>query len=155
MPGAPIHYNDRSPYSRGPALSSAPGVAMYRALGLLKSDTDFTVGEAHARLTAKFPGFTVTRDGDQITVASGDWWIALALVTGDYVRTETEGLVEHLAGVEPAEAEDLTKADRRVEVWTDIPDPFMEHFNDYLMVVEILKSFNGLLAVDPHEPGLL
>jgi len=33
-------------------------------------------------------------------------------------------------------------------MWTDIPDPFMEHFNDYLLMVEVLKSFNGLLAVD-------
>jgi hypothetical protein len=31
----------------------------------------------------------------------------------------------------------------------------MEHFDDYLRVVEVLKSFSGLLAVDPNERGLL
>ena len=50
---------------------------------------------------------------------------------------------------------DSTTSSKRVEVWTDVPDPFMEHFNDYLSVIEVLKSFNGLLAVDPKAPGTL
>ncbi|MCI0702669.1 MAG: hypothetical protein L0241_16425 [Planctomycetia bacterium] len=128
---------------------------MYRALGLLQPDTDFTIEEAVKRLSAKFPGFGVTREGDQIVVAKGDWWIAMALVSGEHIRNETEGLVGHLAGVEPAEAEALVASNRRVEVWTDVPDPFMEHFNDYISTIEVLKSFNGLLAVDPKEPGVL
>jgi hypothetical protein len=128
---------------------------MYRALGLLQPTSDFTLDEAHARLTAKFPGFGVAREGNQITVSKGDWWIAMALVSGPDVQMETEGLVGRLAGVEPPEAEALTTSDSRVEVWTDVPDPFMEHFNDYLFVIEVLKSFNGLLAVDPKEPGVL
>jgi hypothetical protein len=128
---------------------------MYRAIGLLHPTSDFTLDEAAARLTAKFPGFGVVREGNQIVVSQGEWWIALALVSGPEVRMETEGLVGRLAGVEPAEAEALVSSDNRVEVWTDVPDPFMEHFNDYLFVVEVLKSFNGLLAVDPKEPGVL
>jgi hypothetical protein len=128
---------------------------MYRAMGLLRADSDFSPELAQKRLTAKFPGFTVTRDGNQLVVSKGDWWIAIALVSGPEIQTETQGLVERLAGVEPAEAEALAACDRRVEVWTDVPDPFMEHFDDYLIVLEVLKSFNGLLAVDPKEPGLL
>ncbi len=128
---------------------------MYRAFGLLRPDTDFNVDAAQSRLTAIFPGFDVARTGEQIVVSQGDWWIALARVTGDHVRGETEGLVGRLAGVEAAEAEALVKSDARVEVWTDVPDPFMEHFDHYLQVVEVLKSFNGLLAVDPKEPGVL
>ena len=31
----------------------------------------------------------------------------------------------------------------------------MEHFDHYLQVVEVLKSFAGLLAIDPKEPGVL
>ena len=128
---------------------------MYSAFGLLKPDSDFTLNEAQSRLTAKFPGFTVARDGDRITVSKGEWWIALKLVSGPNIQLETEGLVGHLAGIEPAEAEALVASDRRVEVWTDMSDPFMEHFNDYLFVVEVLQSFNGLLTVDPKEPGVL
>ena len=128
---------------------------MYRAFGLLRSDSDFTPAQAQVRLTAKFPGFSVTREGNQIVVGKGDWWIAVALVSGPDVQTETTGLVERLAGVEPDEAAALAASDRRVEVWTDVPDPFMEHFSDYLSVVEVLKSFKGLLAVDPKEPSVL
>ena len=128
---------------------------MYRAFGLLRPDSDFSVDEALVRLTAKFPGFTVARESDRINVSKGEWWIALALVSGPEIQMEIEGLVGHLAGVEPAEALVLAEADRRVEVWTDVTDPFMEHFDHYLFVVEVLKSFNGVLAVDPKEPGVL
>ena len=128
---------------------------MYRAFGLLRPDSDFSVDEALVRLTAKFPGFTVARESDRVNVSKGEWWIALALVSGKHIQLETEGLVGHLAGVEPAEAVALVASDHRVEVWTDVPDPFMEHFNDYLLTVEVLKSFKGLLAVDPKEPGVL
>jgi hypothetical protein len=128
---------------------------MYRAFGLLRPDSDFTPEQAQARLTAKFPGFTVTREGNQTVVSKGDWWIATALVSGPDVQTETTGLVERLVGVEPNEAAALAGSDRRVELWTDVPDPFMEHFNDYLSVIEVLKSFTGLLVVDPKEPSVL
>jgi hypothetical protein len=130
-------------------------LSMYRALGLLRSDTDFTLDAAQTRLSAKFPGFSVARDGNQIVVSKGDWWIAVALASGESVQLETERLVEHLAGVEPDEAGALAASDHRVELWTEVPDPFMEHFNDYLSVVEVLKSFNGLLVVDPKEPAVL
>lgn len=128
---------------------------MYRAIGLLRPDTDFTLDAAQSRLADKFPGFTITRDGEQILVSKGEWWIAMRVASGRDVQMETEGLVGHIAGVEPAEAEEYVSAGRRVEVWTDVSDPFMEHFNDYLLVVEVLKSFNGLLAVDPNERGVL
>ena len=128
---------------------------MYRAMGLLQANTDFSLEEAQVRLQAKFPGDTVSRNGETIVVARGEWWIAVALVSGAHIRTETEGLVGNLAGIEPAEAEALVASEKRVEVWTDVPDPYMEHFNDFLSVVEVLKSFRGLLAIDPKEPGVL
>jgi len=31
----------------------------------------------------------------------------------------------------------------------------MDHFNDYVLAVEVLQSFKGLIAVDPREPSLL
>jgi hypothetical protein len=128
---------------------------MYRAMGLLQSNTDFTVEEALARLQKKLPGHAVARNGDTITVAQGEWWIAVALASGPQLRDETEGLVGKLAGLEPAEADSYVASGNRVEVWTDVTDPFMEHFNDYISVIDVLKSFRGLLAIDPKEPGVL
>ena len=79
----------------------------------------------------------------------------MALVAGPHVSTETQGLTEKIAGWEPAEADAVIASDRRVEVWSETPDPFMEHFNDYLKVIEVLKSFRGVIPVDPHTPTLL
>jgi len=128
---------------------------MYRACGLIKSDTNFSIDAALPLLQAKFPGFTVTRAGEQITLTKGNWSIALAVVSGPDVRDETQGIADKIAGLEQAEAESYVATGRRVEAWSDDPDPFMEHFNDYLSMVEVLKSFTGLLAIDPKEPGLL
>jgi|SRR5579872_933843 len=128
---------------------------MYRAYGLLKPDSDFNVDQAIARLTPRFPGFAINRMGDQITISKGDWEIQLALVTGPHIREETQGITDKIAGMDQSETEVLLSSDRRVEVWSEIPDPFMEHFNDFLQVVEVLKSFNGLVAVDPHERSLM
>jgi hypothetical protein len=128
---------------------------MYRALGLLQPNTDFDLDAAGARLAERIPGSTASRSGDVVTIAKGDWSINIALVTGPHVSDETIGITDRIGGLDQADAEVLSRSDRRVEVWTDIPDPFMEHFNDYLFAVEVLKSFGGVVAVDPNEPDLL
>lgn len=128
---------------------------MYRAYGLLKPDADFALQEAYKRLAARFPGYSVSRADDQVMIASGDWSIQVALVSGPHIPSETQGITDKIAGWEEADAEAVTASDERVEVWSDIPDPFMEHFNDYLQVIEVLKSFRGVIPVDPHRPSLL
>jgi len=128
---------------------------MYHAIGLLQTNNDFSIVEAEARLKRVLPEHAVIPTGNRIRMERGDWWIALELVAGPHLRDETEGIVSKLAGLEPAEADGFVTSDKRVEVWTDLPDPFMEHFSEYLSVVDVLKSFHGLLAVDPKEPGVL
>jgi hypothetical protein len=128
---------------------------MYHALGLLQRTSDFDLDAAGARLVARIPGSSASRSGNTVTVSKGDWWIAMALEAGDHLRDEIEGLTSRLAGVEGAEAEEYVASARRVTLWTDVSDPFMEHFNDYLFAIEVLKSFGGVLAVDPKEPGVL
>jgi hypothetical protein len=128
---------------------------MYRAYGLLQKDSNFDLDVAAARIVGKIAGSSSSRAENTVTVAKGEWSIFVALVTGVHVRFETEGIVGKLAGLDTAEAEPLLASDSRVEVWTDDPDSFMEHFNDYLSIVEVLKSFSGLMAVDPNEPSLL
>ena len=56
---------------------------MYRAFGLLQTASDLTLGETATRLQAKFPGYSVTLNEAQITVAKGDWEIELLLNGGD------------------------------------------------------------------------
>jgi hypothetical protein len=135
--------------------NAASGCDMYRAFGLIKPDSDFNLDGAIARLTPRFPGYSITRTGDQITVAKGDWEIEMALVSGDYIPSETQGITDKLAGLDESESLVLIGSNRRVEVWSETPDPFMEHFDKYLLVIEVLKTFNGLIAVDPQEPSIL
>jgi hypothetical protein len=126
---------------------------MYQAFGLLQQTTDFSLEEAENRLRIKFPGFTVSRSGPQIRIAKDDWEIELRLNSDAAVQTESAELAERLAGVE--DGRDIASCARRVEVWSETPDPMMEHFNDFLFVVEVLQSFRGVIVVDPREPALM
>jgi hypothetical protein len=126
---------------------------MYQAYGLLTSASDFTLAEAATRLAARFPGFAVLQENEEIILSSGDWEIRLGLKSGPQVLEESRAIAEGIAGQE--DGTEIASCGRRVEVFSYIPDPELEHFNDYLQVIEVLKSFPGLIAVDPQEPSLL
>lgn len=126
---------------------------MYRAFGLLKPDSDFTLTEAAQRLSARFPTYTVEQKGDTIAVSSANWEIRLVLNESPEVIEESQEIAAHIGGSD--DARDIAACGRRVEVGSDMPDPEMEHFNDYLITIEVLQSFEGLIAVDPREPSLL
>ena len=126
---------------------------MYQAYGLLRPASNFTLDDAAERLRLKFPGCSVTRNGDQITVAKGDWEIELRLNTDPGVLAESADLAEKIAGME--DGGDIAACSRRVDVWSDTPDPMMEYFNDFVLVIEVLQSFQGVIAIDPREPALM
>jgi hypothetical protein len=86
-------------------------------------------------------------------VSSTDWEIHLTLNESTTVLDESREMARHIGGSE--DAKDLAACARRVELASDVPDREMEHFNDYLLAVEVLQSFKGLIAVDPKEPSLL
>ena len=126
---------------------------MYTAYGLLKPNNDFTMKEAAKRLAAKLPSFAVEQDGDHVILSSDDWEIHLTLNESPAVREESNVIAGHIGG--DIDGKEIAACARRVELASDIPDPEMAHFNDYLQAVEVLQSFNGLIAVDPREPSLL
>jgi hypothetical protein len=126
---------------------------MYSAFGLLKPDSDFTMAEAAKRLSAKFPSFAVEQKAGSIVVSAAGWEIHLILNDSPQVLDESRELGERIGGEE--DAKDIVICTRRVELASDIPDPEMEHFNDYLLAIEVLQSFKGLIAVDPREPSIL
>ena len=126
---------------------------MYRAFGLLQAASDLTLDEVAVRLRAKFPGYSVAQNAGQITVAKGDWEIELRLNGEPAVLVESAELAEKIAGT--IDGTEIAACTRRVEVWSDTPDPTMEHFNEFLFVVEVLQSFRGVIAVDPREPALM
>jgi len=126
---------------------------MYRAYGLLQPGSDFTAEEAEKRLRTKFPDATVTRAGDQIGVAIGEWEIELRLNGDPSVLAESVEIAEKIGGL--GGGSDIASCARRVEIGSETPDPMMEHFNDFLFVIEVLQSFRGVIPVDPSEPTLM
>lgn len=125
---------------------------MNRAYGLLLPDSDFTIEDAVSRLAAKFPQYRVTLNGEQITVASSDWEIEVAVNDAPEVLADSARIAHKIAG---DDAGDMAEAATRVEVWSETPDYELAHFADFLSVIEVLKSFTGLVAVNPEEPGLM
>jgi hypothetical protein len=126
---------------------------MYTAYGLLQPDSDFTLAEAEKRLLAQFPGAASQTTDDLLTITAGEWDLYLRVNEGPEVRSEASGFAARIAGIE--DAGPFLSCKRRVEVWSETPDPFLEHFEKYQQVIGVLRSFNGLIAVDPKEPALL
>ncbi len=126
---------------------------MYSAFGLLTANCDFTMDEAARRLAARLPAFRLERQGDTIGLSTDDWEIHLTLNESPEVIEESREIARRIGGAE--DATDIASCARRVELSSDYPDAEMAHFNDYLLAVEVLQSFKGLIAVDPREPSIL
>lgn len=126
---------------------------MYQAHLLLQSDTDFTLEEAARRLRDRFPTFTVQAEPNLLTLASQDWEIHFQLNEGPEVLEDSARIAELVAGGD--DGQELASISRRVEIGSEVPDPEMDHFDDYLTVLETMQTFKGVIAVDPTEPSLL
>ena len=127
--------------------------AMYRAYALLQPNSNFDLGAAVQRLQASFPGMDVKREGDLVTLTGADWDYSLKLEQGEFVLGESQGFAERIAGAE--DGLDIASCDRRVEMWSDTPDPFMEHCDDHLKALEAVRGFSGIILIDPSEPCIL
>jgi hypothetical protein len=86
-------------------------------------------------------------------LSSEDWEIHLTLEDGPAVLEESIRIAEQISGAEDELG--IRACNRRIEVASDVPDPKMEHFDDYLKVIEVLQTFRGVVLVDPEEPSLL
>lgn len=126
---------------------------MYHAFVLLTPKSDATVPEVAKKLKATFPKYQVTQTANAIDLAEGDWDYHLAFQSGPDVLQESEGLAGRIAGLDDDDA--MRTCDRRFEVWSDTPDPFMEHFDKHFQILDTLRGLKGVILVDPKEPALL
>jgi hypothetical protein len=126
---------------------------MYNAHGLLTPATDFTLTTLRERLQQKFPAASVTNDGKVVKVAGADWSFQLFINDGPDIVAQHQEMAERLGSV--ADNPDVAKCVKRVELWSETQDPFLEHFSDYQDIVGVLQTFKGLIAVDPNEPAFL
>lgn len=126
---------------------------MYHAFALLTPSSDLNMAAVAAKIKAKFPQFQVKPSATKIELTSANWDYFLELQSGQQVLEESEGLAGRIAGLD--DDTPMRICDRRLEVWSDTSDPFMEHFDDHFQVLEVLRSFKGVILVDPKEPCLL
>jgi hypothetical protein len=126
---------------------------MYRAYGLIAPNANVSLESLMDRLKAEFPGYAVTLRGKQITISKGYWEFELMENEGPEVLAESAELAEKLAGRDFAT--DLEACARRLEIWSETPDPELEHFEKYQLVVGVLKSIPGITVIEPTEPSFL
>ncbi len=126
---------------------------MYTAYGLLTPGTDFSMAAARERLQEKFPAASVTLDNNRILLAGSDWEFQLQENASPELVEEHANLAIKLGSIE--DNPEVAASTRRVEVWSDTNDPFLEHFNDFHQVIEVLQSFQGVIAIDPKEPAFM
>ncbi len=119
----------------------------YEAFGLLEPDSNFSMDVAAGRLAAQFPGWALRYEGSNISLASGNWTIRLFLNSEASVIEESREIAQILPGMAAA----IARCNRRVEV-SSAPDPNMDYFNDYVFVIHVLESFEGVITLDPREP---
>lgn len=136
-----------------PALLFEKGKPMYRTFALLLPESDFTLDKVAQKILTAFPGSQASRADQQIQVTTPDWEVHLTLEEGPEVLEETQRIAEHIGGNEDELG--IRRCARRVVIASDVPDPMMEHFADYLKVIDVLRTFKGLILVDPQEPSLL
>jgi hypothetical protein len=126
---------------------------MYSAYGLLTPATDFSLEAARERLQKKFPAASVTLANGVITLSGGDWDFQLYVNDKNEITAEHQDMAEKLGGAD--NNPEVSASRKRVEVWSNTNDPFLEHFNDYLQIIEVLQTFRGLIAIDPKEPAFM
>ena len=127
---------------------------MYQAYLLLQPDTDFTLEAAQAKLAEKFPKLVSARAGDEVNFTGDEWDFYVRMNQGPEVLAESEKFAETLAG-DGDEGRIIAAIDRRAEIGSDVPDREMDHFEDYLTLLDSLRSFKGVIPIDPSEPSLL
>jgi len=126
---------------------------MYHAYGLLLPTSDFTLAAAAKKVAVVFPAMKQKQTDRRLTLSSGNWAIHLTLEDGPDVLEDSVRIADHIGDAEGELG--IATCNRRIDVASDDPDPEMDHFNDYLQIIETLQSFRGVIPVDPKEPSLL
>jgi hypothetical protein len=125
----------------------------YDAIAFLQSGSDCHLGGAARRLSNRFRHMQVTHDGKEITISAKAWQVTLHLAEGPLVAEESREMGEHFTRC--PRASDIAKCERRVDIWSTDPDPNMDHFNDFILVLETLEEYRGIILFDAKTGDLI
>ena len=131
----------------------------YELIALLTDDADFTIGRLAELLRDEFsadPAATVGLEahpsgaGRRVAVHWGDWSLRAFWEDEPHVLEEFREIADAFAGSRP-DRERIAGCRRRITLAAD-DDPDMDHFNDYLFIMERLGRQEGVILFDPKVP---
>jgi hypothetical protein len=123
---------------------------LYEALALIPNECSFSLDALHLRLRSRFEdSFAIACHDGYVTLHDASWTLSLFLNSSAYVRDEAKEIVQKFGCGRP-DAEALATASRRIELISTDESPEMEHFNDFVYVVEVLQSFPGVAVFEPY-----
>jgi hypothetical protein len=104
-------------------------------------------------LRKRVPEANISRDEGSLTLALEDWTARLYLDEEASVAEEAQ----EFPSVFPQNprASEIARCHRRIDIWCPLDDPNMDHFNDFLFILEVLWKFRGLILIDPGSGELI
>ena len=119
----------------------------YEAFVYLPANTSVSVGVVRELLKALVEEEALHIEGEKaLVVRFGDWSVTIHLNRKEHVAVEAREQAEALAKNRP-DKEEIAGCGVRLEVVTD-DDEDMDHFNDYLILVEKLGELDGAKVLD-------
>jgi hypothetical protein len=126
------------------------GVPTYSAVAYVADDSDFSVPAAVTRFRSR-PCWSRLRmevvSDKELHLFFGGWRLMVVLDDDEYVVSE--GQETAAAFPNYAHADEVARCRRMVSIYSKDPGPNMDHFNDYLLLVEeLVDAFRGFYALD-------
>lgn len=126
----------------------------YSQMVLLCSSEAIDLDQIERRLAADIPGVGLYRSAipgrsEFLELTWDDWGIAVGYESGDVVAEESQEIAQAYAEFRP-DREAIAQCRQRIVV-NSAPDPEMEHFNDFVFVLESLEKFPGAVLFDPQN----
>ncbi len=119
---------------------------------LIRRDSDFSLTAAANYLAgaASLRGVRVEHpEANRLHLFFDEWRLVVCLEDYPWVEEECRGIVEDFPFPDSSQAAELARCRSRLTVWSEDPDPDMDHFNDWLLSVECLTGrFRGLTPFD-------
>lgn len=126
----------------------------YSQMVLLCSEESLDLAQIEQRLSADIPSAdlyrsSIPRGGEFLELTWNDWAIAVGYEKGDVVAEESREIAEAYAEFRPDRSA-IAHCRQRIVV-NSAPDPEMEHFNDFVLVLESLEKIPGAVLFDPQN----
>lgn len=128
----------------------------YRLLAFIPKGAALSFDQVYERLQRKFSrikGAVVERpEANHIQLKFDEWLFHVHLEDEPHVAIESEEIAGMFKNKRP-DWEVIASSDKRISTHA-MPDPNMDHFNDYVFVMEVLEAIPELYIFDPNDGKL-